>query len=305
MGRDSVTLGVVCALMSMVFFSTMDAVVKWLGADYPVHQIMFFRCTLAFVPVLLILFMTGGVAQLKTRRPGLHALRSVVGVISMGGAFYGFTTLPLADASAVFYTAPLLAVAFSVPILRERVGVRRWTAVLLGLVGALIVARPGGAVFNAGGLAMMTAAITVGLSSNIIRKLNQTDPAITITFYFTLTGAVVTAALSLVFGWVAPNTVDLMLLMGVGLLGGSAQYFLTLSFRYAAIGVIAPFKYLSIIIGAVIGYLVWSEVPDGLTLVGMAVIIATGLYSIYRETRAARMAASRVQNPNLGSRFLR
>ena len=122
-------LGIGAAVASMLLFSTMDATVKWLGADYPVHQIMFFRCTLAFVPILIILFSTGGIGELRSRQPGLQAFRSCLGIVAMGSAFYGFTTLPLADASSVFYTAPMLAMAFSVPILGEKVGIRRWTAV--------------------------------------------------------------------------------------------------------------------------------------------------------------------------------
>ena len=126
----------------------MDATVKWLGGDYPVHQIMFFRCVLAFVPIFILLYKAGGTSVLKTQQPLLHGVRSLLGLVAMGAAFFGFTTLPLADASSVFYTAPLLAVAFSVPILGEKVGIRRWTAVIIGLVGVMIIVRPGGSVFN-------------------------------------------------------------------------------------------------------------------------------------------------------------
>lgn len=284
----NLVLGIGSALASMLLFSTMDATVKWLGADYPVHQIMFFRCTLAFVPVLIILHASGGLIALRSRQPGLQVVRSVLGVIAMGTAFYGFTTLPLADASSVFYTAPMMAMAFSVPILGEKVGIRRWSAVAVCMVGVLIIARPGGNVFNLGGLSMLAAAIAVGVTSNIIRKLNQTDEAIAITFYFTATGSVVTTIACFTWGWVPPSGTDWLLLIAVGILGGAAQYCLTLSFRYSAVSIIAPLKYFSIIIGGFLGFIIWSEIPDSLTILGITVIIFSGLYSIHRETQLAR-----------------
>lgn len=285
---NNLTLGVTSALFSILMFSTMDATIKWLGKDYPVHQIMFFRCALAFIPVFFVLSRSEGLSALKSKQPSLQVVRSVVGLVAMGAAFYGFTHLPLADASSVFYTAPLLAVAFSVPILGEKVGVRRWIAVSIGLVGMLIISRPGGSVFNLGGVAMLVAAFAVGLTSNIIRKLNQTDEAISITFYFTLSGTIVTTVACLFLGWSTPTILDLILLIAVGLLGGTAQYLLTLSFRYAEVGVIAPLKYLSIVIGGSLGFIIWGETPDKLTVLGIIIIIFSGLYSVHRETRLAR-----------------
>ncbi len=284
----NLALGVSSALVSMLLFSTMDATIKWLGGDYPVHQIMFFRCSLAFVPIFILLYRAGGIAALGTRQPLLHGVRSLLGLVAMGCAFYGFTTLPLADASSVFYTAPLLAVAFSVPILGEKVGVRRWVAVTIGLMGVMIIVRPGGNVFNLGGVAMLVAAVAVGVTSNVIRKLNQTDQAICITFYFTLSGAIVTSVACLWLGWNTPSGYDFFLLVCVGLLGGSAQYTLTLSFRYAQVGIIAPLKYLSIVVGGLLGFIIWDETPDGLTVFGIMIIIASGLYSMHRETQLAR-----------------
>jgi drug/metabolite transporter (DMT)-like permease len=284
----NLSLGISTALISILMFCTMDATVKWLGATYPVQQIMFFRCSVAFIPILFILHRAGGIANLRTRRPWLHLVRSIVGIMAMSCAFYGFTVMPLADASAIFYTVPLVAVAFSVPILGEKVGIRRWLATIIGLIGVLIIIRPGGNVFSFGGIIMLAATIFVGLTTNIIRMLNATDPAVTITFYFTLTGTVVSALASFYLGWITPDLKDAGLLICVGLLGGIAQYALTLSFRYSEVGIIAPFKYLSIVIGGVIGFVIWSEVPDRATLVGITIILSCGIYSMHRETKLAR-----------------
>lgn len=284
----NLTLGVSAAFIGMLLFSAMDATIKWLGQDYPIHQLMFFRTTLAFVPILILLYRAGGFAVIKTQRPLLHLSRSLFGLIAMSAAFYGFTVLPLADASSVFYTAPLFAVAFSVPILGEKVGVRRWAAVFVGLLGVMIIIRPGGEVFNLGGLAMLLAATMVALTSNIVRKLNQTDQAISITFYFTLSGAIVTTIACFFLGWVTPKPADLILLFSIGLLGGSAQYAMTLSFRFGEVGIIAPLKYLSIVIGGAFGFFIWSETPDIITVLGIVIIICSGLYSVQREVKLAR-----------------
>ncbi len=290
-------LGVSAALASIICFSAMDAMVKWLGSGYSIYQIMFFRCTVALIPVFFFLYRAGGVRVLRTNRPWMHALRSFLGMLAMVLAFYGFTTLPLADASAIFYMAPLIATALSVPILGEHVGIRRWLAILIGFTGVLIITRPGGAVFNLGGLAMLVAAFVVGVNSTVVRMLSATDPVVSITFYFTLAGAVLTTVLCLFSEWVAPGGRDLALLICVGLTGGLAQYTLALSLRYAAVSIIAPFRYLSIVAGGVFGYLIWSEIPDDLTLIGIAMIIGCGLYSMHRETKLARQSDNRSRIP--------
>ncbi len=289
----ALVLGVSAALLSILCFSAMDAMVKWLGSDYSVIQIMFFRCTVALVPISFFLYRAGGVRVLRTNRPWMHALRSLLGMLAMTFAFYGFTVLPLADASAVFYMAPLIGTALSVPILGEHVGIRRWLAISIGFAGVLIITRPGGAVFNLGGLSMLIAAFVVGVNSTVVRMLSATDQAISITFYFTLSGAVLTTILCIFSDWVAPGGWDLVLLICVGLMGGMAQYALALSLRYAAVSIIAPFRYLSIVAGGIFGYLIWSEIPDSLTLLGIAIIIGCGLYSMHRETKLARQSDNR------------
>lgn len=275
-------------LTSVVLFSTMDSAVKWYGATYPTQQIMFFRCVVAIFPVSIFLLNAGGFRLLKTSRPVLHLLRSMIGLVAMGCAFYGFTLIPLAEASAVFYTAPLLAVLISIPVLGEQVGLRRWTAVVLGLAGALIVIRPGFGLFGIGAAFMFAAALAVAITTNIIRLLGQTDDPACIAFYFTLSGSVVSTLLCLWFGWVTPSLNDLVGLIGIGVLGGCAQYTMTLAYRLSQIGMVAPLKYLSIVAGSVLGYLIWSELPDPISLSGMTIIIATGIYTIRREVKLAK-----------------
>ena len=290
--HENPVMGVTAALTGIVLFVIMDAFVKWLGARYPVHQLMFFRTVIALIPVSILVWKAGGISVLKTDRPTLHILRSVLGIAAMGCAFYGLTTMKLADAAAVFHTAPLLAVAFSVPILSEKVGLRRWTAICLGLTGALLIVRPGGDVLSQGGIVMLCAAIFVAITTNLIRLLNQTDHPVSITFYFTLSGALATTLVSWQWGWVPIQGYDLIFLCVIGILGGLAQYAMSLSFRYASVSLLSPFKYMAMIFSGLIGYFIWSEVPDTLSLIGMTVILLTGLYTLYRETQLGKAAVS-------------
>ena len=230
-------------LLSILLFSLMDANVKWLGATYPTAQIMFFRCTLALVPVLVIIALRGGVGILRTGQKKLHLLRSLMGIGAMGLAFYAFSLMPLAEAVSILHTAPLFMTALSVLILRERVGIRRWSAVMLGFLGMLLVVRPGAGMLDSGSLYMLAAAFLIGCTSIVIRVLGKIDDPVCITFYFTATGVIVSLLGLLYQGWIAPTQNDLLLLMLVGLLGGMAQYLMTLSYQHLALGIVSPLKY--------------------------------------------------------------
>ena len=267
----------------MLLFSLMDANVKWLGADYPTTQIMFFRCAVALVPVAVIVYLRGGWGILRTAHKRLHLLRSLLGVGAMGFAFYAFSLMPLAEAVSIMHTAPLFMTVLSVLILREKVGARRWTAIAVGFAGMLLVVRPGADLFASGSFYMLIAALLIGCTTIIIRYLGRIDDPVCITFYFTLSGVAVSAAGILLQGWQAPPPRDFALLCLVGLLGGLAQYLMTLSYRHLAVAILAPLRYLTIVFGGVFGYLIWSELPDVYSLVGILVIVASGLYTLHRE----------------------
>ncbi len=270
-------------LMSIFLFSLMDASVKWLGAIYPTTQIMFFRCAVAMVPIALIVIMRGGPRVLRTRQKNLHLLRSFLGVSAMGLAFFAFPPIPLAEAISILHTAPIFMTALSVLLLGEQVGLRRWAAVITGFIGMLIVVRPGSASFEAGSLYMLAAALLIACTTIIIRHLSAKDDPVCITFYFTLTGIAVSLAGFALQDWVLPPLADLSLLILVGLFGGMAQYLMTLSYRHVAIAIVAPLKYLSIVFGGMLAYLVWEEVPDLYATIGISVIIVSGLYTLHRE----------------------
>ena len=266
----------------------MDATVKWLGGSYPTTQIMFFRCAVALLPIVVIVQLRGGLAVLRTSHRGLHLLRSGLGIGAMGFAFYAFSLMPLAEAVSVMHTAPLFMTVLSVLILREKVGLRRWSAVCAGFAGMLLVVRPGPDMLASGSLYMLAAAMLIACTTIIVRHLGRIDDPVCITFYFTVTGVAVSLLGMLVQQWQAPPAADLALLCGVGLFGGLAQYFMTLGYRHLAVAMLAPLRYLTIAFGGIIGYLVWAEIPGPSSLLGITVIVASGLYTLHREIQLGK-----------------
>ena len=288
---DNPVLGVGAMLLSVILFSMIDATVKWLGGTYPTQQIMFFRCLVAMIPVAIIIYTRGGLSILKTRQASMHILRSVLGISAMGFAFYAFSLMRLADAISILHTTPLFMTALSVLILGEKVGRYRWLAVIAGFAGMLIVVRPGEGMLENGSFFMLIAALLISFTTIIIRHLSAKDDPVCITFYFTVTGIVVSAIGIVIFGWKSPPPGDWFFLIAVGLFGGLAQYLMTLSYRHSEIAVVAPLKYLSIAFGGVLAYFIWTEIPDFQSLTGILIIVASGLYTLHRE-----MLHGRTQN---------
>ena len=282
-------LGVSAMLLSILLFSMMDATVKWLGSTYPTQQIMFFRCFVALIPVSVIIYSRGGFNILKTQQIKIHLLRNVLGISAMGFAFYAFSLMRLADAISILHTAPLVMTALSVLLLGEKVGKHRWFAIIAGFVGMLIVVRPGEDMLESGSFFMLIAALLIGFTTIIIRHLSVKDDPVCITFYFTVTGIVVSAIGIALFGWVSPPPGDWFFLIVVGLFGGLAQYLMTLSYRHSEIAVVAPLKYLSIGFGGLLAYFIWAEIPDFQSMSGIVIIVASGLYTLHREILRSRL----------------
>jgi drug/metabolite transporter (DMT)-like permease len=281
--------GIALMVLSVFLFTCMDAVVKWVGQTHPVGQIVFFRNLFAFLPILYFVGRTGGVAVLRTRNIGGHLWRGLVGVGSMGCLFAAYSLLPLGDAVALAMSGPIFMTALSVPLLGEIVGRRRWTAVAIGFAGVLLMTRPGVGSLAPGAVLALSGAVFYALAMISIRKLSRTEHPTTIVFYFTLF-AMLAGAASLPFGqWVTPaSALDLGLLIAVGLLGGLAQFAMTHAFRLAPVALVAPFDYLALVFAMAFGYAIWRELPDGWILSGAAVVVASGLYILHRETVLAR-----------------
>jgi drug/metabolite transporter (DMT)-like permease len=264
-------------------FTVSSTMVKGLGDGYPVSQIVFFRCLLAFLPLYFAMRQAGGWHVLRTQRPGAHLFRVVVGGIALFIGFYALTLMPLADYFAFTYAAPLFATLLSIPILGERVGIRRWTAVVVGFAGVLVMLRPGVQSLDFATLVAIAAAFTYALAIIAVRNLARTETSVSVVFYFSLTGLIL-ASFVLPFEWRTPTAKEWALLIGIGLVSGFGQIIMTDAYRLAPPAVIAPFDYTSMIWALAFGYLLFGDFPDPIMLAGAAIVIASGVYIIYRET---------------------
>jgi drug/metabolite transporter (DMT)-like permease len=277
-------------ILSTVLFSILWSLVKSLSARYPVTEVGFFRSALALIPVCVMIATKGGLPLLYTHKISRHVWRAVIGVTSMMLGFLSYHLMPLADAVALGFTSPLLITALSVPVLGEKVGIHRWSAVIVGFFGVLLIIQPGGAMFNLGAVTALAGAVVAAFSTVTVRQLNMTDRPMTIVFYFTLFSALL-LAIPLPFIWVTPTLEDWGLLILLGLTGGIGQYFMTGAYGLASVAVISPFNYVSLLWAALFGWAIWGDVPALHVFIGSAVVIASGLYILFREVRKSRAAA--------------
>lgn len=295
---DTTAAGVGYTLASILCFSGMDVMIKHLGGDYPVVQLIFFRCAVAMVPIFFLIYRAGGFGVLKTNRPGVHLLRATFGMSAMFCVFNAFVAMPLADAVTIIFTAPLAMTALSVPILGEKVGIHRWSAVIIGFVGVVVIVNPGGGVIDPAALYAIGAALCMAMAMITVRRLSATEHSVCITFYFTFAGVVVSGIALFFSGWVTPNWQDFIMLSSIGVLGGIAQYFKTQGFRLAEIGIVAPLEYSQMLWIAMLAFFIFGEVPTARLWIGGAIIVCSGLYMLHRETRKPGSRLPRLRGTN-------
>lgn len=281
---DRIALGIAYMVAGIFCLATMDSLAKWLGERYPIQQVAFFRGFFALIPVAVLVAMSGGLRSLRSHRPGLHLLRGLLATLSLFCFITALRFLPLAEATAISFATPLFVTALSVPLLRERVGPRRWAAVLVGFLGVLVMVRPGVAAFQPASLLVLGTAFGYGLVMLTARRFAASETTAAMVFYVTLV-PLIAAALLLPFGWRTPEPAHLPQFVAIGLLGGMAMLFLTLAFRHAPAAVCAPFDYTALVWAAVIGWMVWRDFPEPVVWLGAAIVVASGLYIIHRETR--------------------
>ena len=295
-------------LISALLFAAMSALVRQLGDVAPVGQMVFFRSACAIPPVLLIYAYRGELATaVRTGRPFGQLGR---GMLSVGGMFTNFsalTRLPLADATAISFASPLITVALAAIVLKEHVRIYRWSAVLVGFAGVIVMLVPH---FDSGHYAVAGAATaaTVGSVLALIsafcnagtviqtRRLTQSETTSSIVFYFSLVTALA-GALTLPFAWHSPTGSELVKLIALGVLGGIAHIFLTESYRHATASVLAPFDYSAMLWALLLGYWVFGELPSALVYVGASIVAGAGLYVIWRERELGLQRPREVEGP--------
>ena len=300
-------LGIALKCISVVIFVGMQTSIKFGGEGIPAGQVVFFRSFLALVPVAIYLGWLGDLrTALKTDDLKGHVFRGVIGVSSMSLGFFSLTRLPYPEWITISYGAPLLTVVFAAIFLKEIVRLYRWTAVMIGLVGIMVVTVPkltvaGGAIEGTEAIgigAALASAVIAAVAMIQIRRLVRTENTATIVVYFSLTSSVI-ALSSIVFGWVVPSPGQAALLVLAGLCGGVGQLLLTSSYRYADTSTIAPFEYTSMILAIAIGYFAFGEEASWTTLLGAAIVISAGIFIIWREHALGieRAKARRVSTP--------
>jgi drug/metabolite transporter (DMT)-like permease len=279
---DNVPFGIALYLVNVAAGAMINAFVKWKAPEYPVAEIIFWRSIFALVPCGIALWVEGGLWLLRTARPGWHLSRSLCGVSSLYLHFLALSTIAFADATAIGFTAIIFTTALSALVLGERVGIHRWSAVLIGLVGVLIMLRPTSGILNWGALAAVSGALVFAIVPISLRRLGETEPIVTIVTYHMLCAAIATA-FTIPFAWVWPSWTDLGWLALIGVAGGTTQFLLAMAYRVTPASILAPFGYGSLVFALALGYFGWGEVPDQQSLAGAALIVAAGLYILHRQ----------------------
>lgn len=274
--------GICYMLTAMFIFSFLSVIVKDITHFYPVWQVVFFRVFFVLFPSLYMVKRDGGWHLLKTQQLGGLAFLGTLGAFAIYLLFKAFRLLPLADATALAYSSILFITMFSMPILKEYVGIHRWFAVTIGFVGVLIMASPKGDL-NTNCLFALTFAFLDAVLMITIRILTRKTLSSVVVFYFALFASMV-SGLFMLFEWKVPNYRDLALLIFMGVGSGVAQLFLTNAYRLAPAVVVAPMTYSSMLWGTLFGFIFFDEIPTWQLGIGALLVISAGLYIIYRES---------------------
>jgi len=291
--QDRPIFGIVLINLAVVVFTSMDAVIKGVSETFPTGELVFFRNLFAFAPILGFIAWQGRL-NLRTRHAVGHLLRGLFGVSAMYCYFLSYKLLPLSDAVALGLSGPIFLTVLSIPFLGEKVGIRRWSACIVGFVGVLIMTRPGAGVWQPEALVPLLAAVFYAFAMISIRKLTATEGSGIIVFYFTLfatLAGLATAPLGMIdpdLAWVWPSSREWLIVLAIGLMGGCAQILITIAFRCAPVSVVAPFDYMALVYAFILGFIFFREVPDAYLIIGGATVVASGIYIVHRETIIAR-----------------
>jgi len=300
--RSPQIVGMLCVVTAMTLFMTQDMAIKLLSADYPLHEVILIRSAVAATIILTIFLpLEGGLSIIRTNKWMVHLLRGL-GIVVANLAFYmGLATMSLAAATSIFFVSPLLITSFSAFFLGERIGIRRWTAVVAGLLGVVIIMRPGTELFRFASILPLIAAIAYALVQVSTRVIGKTEKASTMAIYIQATFIVVCCVSGLAIGdgrymsgidpsldflfraWIIPSSGDLLVMGGIGCLMAFGVYLILQGYRLSEASLVAPFEYIGLPIAIFWSIVVFQDYPDTLGWIGIALIIGAGLYTVYRE----------------------
>lgn len=278
--------GALWVILSGFLLTVMGAMVKNLATEIHSFQIVFFRCLIGAI-TLIPFIARAGIGAMKTKRPVLLTIRTLVGTFGMFCVFYSFAHMALAEAVAIIFSRPLFAVALAVPFLGETVGWRRALAAVVGFCGVLIMVRPGTAAFDPVALVALAAACSSGVIAIVIKQLSRTESTTTIVIWFAIVGSIV-SFIPAVTVWSWPTPGQWAWLIGIGVIGIAGQAALTRGFSTGDTSFVTPFDYSRLVFASIIGIVVFSEFPDFWKAVGALVIVGSGYYIARREMTLAR-----------------
>jgi drug/metabolite transporter (DMT)-like permease len=274
-------LGFLYMFLSVCTFSVMDLLVKW-SSDYPTGEVLFFRGFFGLLPTYFLIPKNKLKTFYTTERAKEHLFRCLMGLMALIAIVIALRELPLAVVVSLSYAAPLFITVLSIFLLSEKVGVYRWLAVLIGFIGVIIIAEPGFKGMKYLYFLPLIFCIGMAFVTITIRRLSTTEPIWLISIFFTITISIAGLA-TIPMGWVMPNFQDFVLLALIGLTGGSANLFLTQSYKLAEVSLVAPLKYLALIFAIIFGYLIWNEIPTAKTLIGASLVVLASLIIFRRE----------------------
>ena len=281
--RNQIPRGIAYMVASTALFAAINAIVKWELATYPVGEVAFYRALFALVTVAVMIIPRTGIGVFRTRRYLGHLQRGISQFGSMTCMFFAFSMMSLGSAVAISFAAPLFTTLLSIVILKERVRLHRWSALIVGFVGVLIVTEPGVGSFNLGAVFALTNAVLSSSVAIAIRRMSSTESTETLTLYQLIVITACTLFL-LPFGFKPPTWLDAGALALAGVGNGIAQYWWTRSLTLAPPSAVVPFNYLSLVWASSLGFAIWGDVPTTHLVVGAVIVVASGLYILWRET---------------------
>ena len=287
-------LGFLYMFLSICGFSLMDVIVKW-SVDYPIGQILFFRGFFGIIFYFFVIPKDRLNNFYQTKRPGLHSLRCISGLIAIIAIFIALRKLPLATVVSISFAAPIFTTIFSIFLLSEKVGIYRWLAVLVGFVGILIITEPGISDLNIYYIFPIIFCLGLSYVAITLRQLSSTEPVWLISFYFSL-AITLLSFLTIPYGWVMPSFNHFLLLSLIGIFGGVSNLWLSQSYKYSEVSLVTPLKYLALVFAIIFGYFIWGEIPTIKTLVGAFLVITSTLIIFRREIYKNKVITTKAIN---------
>ena len=287
--RENIPLAIFCIVASGAVFNCANAASKWLVGTYPVGEVLFSRALIALISMAIFILPGTGLIVFRTRRLGAHGMRACSQVGSQTMLLLAFSMMPLAGATAIMFSSPIFSTLASSYFLNERVGAVRWAVLLIGFLGVLVIAQPGADSFQIGALFALGNAILFGTVVAGVRGMAATESTETLIMY-QLTLLTVCYALFLPFGFTMPTGFDALIMIGSGVGNGMAQYLWTRAIHLAPTSAVVPFQYLQLVWAMLLGFAIWGDLPTVNLLIGSAVVIASGMFLFWRETRRVPVA---------------